>query len=95
MCFGGFWAAPMSGIPQILPWEFDRDEVNALNVGLRNFPDDPEEQDRAGQKGCDLAKALILENAAQVALVAEELERRGELLAGDVARLLAPRLFPR
>jgi hypothetical protein len=77
-----------------VPWEFDRDQVNALNVELSNFRGD-EAQNDARREGCKLAKALVPKHAVQVAIVAEELERRSELLAGDVARLLAAPLFHR
>jgi hypothetical protein len=85
----GYWGAKMSGVPQVNPAEFDTDEIQTLNVMLRNYPEDDLAQEELRSRGIARAQELTMRHAQSIILIAEELERRGEILADDVARLLS------
>ena len=85
---GSWCSTRMCDVPQIYPAEFDMDEVQTYIVMRRTYPDDDEAQEDLRGRGIARAEELVARHAESVVLIAEELERRGELLAGEVARLL-------
>ncbi len=87
---GGFWGAEMSGVPQINPAEFQRDEVQTLNVMLRTYPEGDVAQEELRARGIAKAQELAMLHEESIILIAEELERRGEILASEIASLLSP-----
>ncbi len=83
-----WWSTDMCDVPQLYPAEFEMDEVQTYIVMRRTYPDDDEAQEDLRERGRARARELVMRHARSVILIAEELERRGELLAGEVARLL-------
>jgi ATP-dependent Zn protease len=85
---GSWWSTRMCDVPQLYPAEFEMDEVQTFIVVRRTHPDDDDAQEDLRDRGIARAQELVMRHAESVVLIAEELERRGELLAGEVARLL-------
>ena len=88
ICFGGWAGAELSGVAETHDLENLSDEGCALNIGAEVFPDDDEAQAILRQQGIQRAQDLLKGREAQLRLIAEELNKRGELGPGEIARLL-------
>jgi hypothetical protein len=91
---GGWCGAEISGVPQLYPAEFDTDLAQIFGVMFRSYPDDDAAQDALRERGIARVQELADQYEDSIRLIADELERRGELLAGEVAHLLSPREPP-
>jgi hypothetical protein len=80
--------AALSGIEELHDSELQGDNAQSLQLTKRLFPDDADFGEILHRAGCDRAEAIVSQYADQVALLALELELKGELVADDIQRLL-------
>jgi len=88
IAMAGRAGAALSGVQELHDSELQGDNAESLRITYRLFPDDTDFCEILHRAGCDRAEAIVSRYADQVALVAHELERRGEILADELQSLL-------
>ena len=89
VAMGGRYGAQRSGVDALHDMETINDHVHALNVTTRAFHGDDAFGEVLYRAGCDRARKIVEHHAALVAMIAGELERRGEFSADEIGSLFA------
>ena len=77
-----------SGVEATHDMETFSDEAKALNITRHTYPDDGAAGDRLYREGCERAWQIVGRHVDHIRLIADHLERKGEILEGEAASLL-------